>query len=150
MLPYCSNAQGVFKGFKFEFSNFEICFEEHLREYQKVVLTYFLKKIDLRLSRTQPTKYLLTMIDCFSKYAWAIPFKNKTADEIFEAFTLIFKERKPKKLRTDKGKEFINKKFQRHLNELKVGWFSTNSDVNLGCTLTLDTLYSKTKNIVCV
>jgi hypothetical protein len=44
MLPYSSNAQGVFKGFKFEFSDFEMCFEEHLREYQKLVLTHFLKK----------------------------------------------------------------------------------------------------------
>jgi hypothetical protein len=26
------------------FSDFEMCFEEHLREYQKVVLTHFLKK----------------------------------------------------------------------------------------------------------
>ncbi len=33
-----------------------MCFEEYLREYQKVVLTHFLKKIDLRLYRTQPTK----------------------------------------------------------------------------------------------
>ncbi len=32
-----------------------MCFEEHLREYQKLVLTHFLKKIHLRLSRTQPT-----------------------------------------------------------------------------------------------
>jgi hypothetical protein len=55
MLPYSSNAQGVFNGFKFEFSNFEMHFEEHLREYQKVVLTHFLKKIDLRLYKTQPT-----------------------------------------------------------------------------------------------
>jgi hypothetical protein len=29
-----------------------MCFEEHLREYQKLVLTHFLKKIDLRLYRT--------------------------------------------------------------------------------------------------
>ncbi len=57
MLPYSSNAQGVFKGFKFEFSNFEICFEEDIIEYQKLVLTNFLKKIDLRLSRNHPTIY---------------------------------------------------------------------------------------------
>ncbi len=47
----------IFKGFKSEFDNFVMCFEEHLREYKKLVLTHFLKKIDLRLSRTQPTKY---------------------------------------------------------------------------------------------
>ncbi len=58
-----------------------------------------------------------------------IPIKNKTADEIIEAFNKVFKERKPKKLKTDKGKEFINKKFQRLLDELKIDWFITNSDV---------------------
>jgi hypothetical protein len=25
--------------------------------------------------------YLLTVIDCFSKYSWGIPIKNKTAEE---------------------------------------------------------------------
>ena len=56
--------------------------------------------------------YLLTVIDCFSKYAWAIPIKNKTAEEIIKSFDYIFKERKPLKLQTDKEKEFKNKKFQ--------------------------------------
>ena len=35
--------------------------------------------------------YLLTVIDCFSKYAWGILIKNKTADEILKAFDEIFK-----------------------------------------------------------
>ncbi len=35
--------------------------------------------------------YLLTVIDCFSKYAWAIPIKNKTAEEIIKPFDDIFK-----------------------------------------------------------
>ena len=53
--------------------------------------------------------YLLTVIDCFSKYAWGKPIKNKSADEIIKSFDEIFKERKPVKLQTDKGKEFKNK-----------------------------------------
>ena len=72
--------------------------------------------------------YLLTVIDCFSKYAWAIPIKNKTAEEIIKSFDNIFKERKPLKLQTDKGKEFINKKFQNFLKTNDVVWFSTNSE----------------------
>jgi hypothetical protein len=36
-------------------------------------------------------KYLLTEVDCFSKYAWATPIKNKNVDEIIEAFNKIFK-----------------------------------------------------------
>lgn len=74
-------------------------------------------------------KYLLTVIDCFSKYAWAVPIKNKTADETIKAFEVIFKERKPAKLQTDKGKEFINKKFQDVLKLNNIHWFSTNSDL---------------------
>jgi transposase InsO family protein len=72
--------------------------------------------------------YLLTVIDCFSKYAWAIPIKNKTAEEIIKSFDNIFKERKPSKLQTDKGKEFINKKVQNFLKTNDVVWFSTNSE----------------------
>jgi hypothetical protein len=72
--------------------------------------------------------YLLTVIDCFSKYAWAIPIRNKTAEEIIKSFDEIFKERKPLKLQTDKGKEFKNKKFQSFLKEHNVIWFSTDSE----------------------
>ena len=73
--------------------------------------------------------YLLTVIDCFSKYAWAVPIKNKTAEEIINSFDIIFKERRPSKLQTDKGKEFINNKFQKFLKSKSINWFSTNSNV---------------------
>jgi len=74
-------------------------------------------------------RYLLTIIDCFSKYAWAIAIKNKTADEIVNVFQRIFKKRKPKKLQTDKGKEFINYKLQNLLQKNNIKWFSSNSDL---------------------
>ena len=54
-------------------------------------------------------KYLLVVIDIFSKYGWLIPLKNKSGLNVANAFKNIFKERKPKKLWTDKGKEFYNK-----------------------------------------
>ncbi|GIY99334.1 uncharacterized transposon-derived protein F54H12.3 [Caerostris extrusa] len=41
--------------------------------------------------------------DVFSKYAWAIPLKDKTGQSILKGFQNIFKERKPKSLQTDKG-----------------------------------------------
>ena len=53
--------------------------------------------------------YILTVIDVFSKYVWAIALKNKSGHEVSKAFQQIFKERIPKKLHTDKGTEFINK-----------------------------------------
>ena len=43
-------------------------------------------------------KYLLCVIDLFSKYTWAIPIKVKKWASIVNAFKkIISKERKPKK-----------------------------------------------------
>jgi len=53
-------------------------------------------------------KWILTMVDVFSKYIWARPFKNKSAEEVKETFSHIFKERRPIVLQTDNGKEFKN------------------------------------------
>jgi len=57
-------------------------------------------------------KYLLTVVDIFSKYGWMIPLKNKTGTEVAGALQKVFKERKPEKLWVDKGKEFYNKHVQ--------------------------------------
>ena len=51
-------------------------------------------------------KYLLCVIDLFSKYSWVIPLKNKKGDRIVEGFKSIFKKsgRKPNKIWVDNGK----------------------------------------------
>ncbi|GFU78986.1 uncharacterized transposon-derived protein F54H12.3 [Trichonephila clavipes] len=51
-------------------------------------------------------KYLLTCIDLFSKFAWAVPLKDKFGKSVKSGLEIIFKERKPKVLQTDAGKEF--------------------------------------------
>ena len=61
-------------------------------------------------------KYLLTLIDIFSKYGWIIPLKSKTGEEVANALKKIFKKRKPDKLWVDKGKEFYNKNVQKLVN----------------------------------
>lgn len=73
--------------------------------------------------------YLLTVIDVFSKVAWAVPLKRKTGEAVTEAFKLIFKEskRKPVSLNTDKGREFINKVFQKFLKDKDVNYYHTNN-----------------------
>ncbi|MCK5872762.1 MAG: hypothetical protein KAG26_08035, partial [Methylococcales bacterium] len=58
------------------------------------------------------TKFLLAVIDIFSKFGWLIPLKNKTGKSVAEAFRVIFKERKPQKMWVDKGTEFYNKSVQ--------------------------------------
>ena len=54
-------------------------------------------------------KYLLAVIDIFSKYGWSIPLKDKTGKSVASALKTIFEERKPEKMWVDKGKEFYNK-----------------------------------------
>ena len=58
-------------------------------------------------------RYLLTVMDVLSKYAWVVPLKNKTCKSLVEAFDHIFKqdERIPERLQTDKGTEFTNRQF---------------------------------------
>ena len=38
-------------------------------------------------------KYLLTVIDIFSKFVWIVPLKRKTGQEVANAFSKILKER---------------------------------------------------------
>ena len=55
-------------------------------------------------------KWLLTCMDLFSRYAWAIPIKSKSAVEVLAGLKKIFAERRPSELfQTDESKEFYNK-----------------------------------------
>lgn len=79
-------------------------------------------------SQNKNMNYILTVIDIFSKYAWALPIRKKTGEEITNAFKIIFKDRIPSKLQTDKGLEFINKHTQDLLRKQDVHWFSTENE----------------------
>lgn len=79
-------------------------------------------------------KYLLTCIDVFSKYAWAIPIKNKTGDETVRAFKLVLEDRIPKKVQSDQGKEFLNDKFQTLLETNNIKFF-TSKNQEIKCSI---------------
>ena len=49
-------------------------------------------------------KYILAVIDIFSKYGWIVPLKNKTGKAVANALKEILAERKPTKMWVDKGK----------------------------------------------
>ena len=53
-------------------------------------------------------RFLLFVIDIFSKYSWVVPLKDKKGVSIVNAFQKILDEsnRKPDKIRVDKGSEF--------------------------------------------
>lgn len=74
-------------------------------------------------------RYLLTVIDAFSKRAWAIPVKNKTGANVAAAFSKILEEgRQPALLQTDKGTEFLNETFQALLRRLGIHHYTSEND----------------------
>jgi len=73
-------------------------------------------------------RYCLFVIDCFSKYLWVEPLKNKTASEVTNAFQKIFDSVHPQKLQTDDGKEFYNRTMEALLTKLGIIHFSTYSN----------------------
>ena len=76
------------------------------------------------------TKFLLTCIDVFSKYAWVIPLKDKSGKSLLAAFRKLFREsgRLPDKLQTDKGTEFYNARVKEFLKSKGVKLFSTENE----------------------
>ena len=62
-------------------------------------------------------RYILIVLDTFSRYAWARPLKHKTGVEVANAFKDIFQKsgRKCKKLFCDRGTEFYNANLRRVL-----------------------------------
>ena len=75
-------------------------------------------------------KFILTFIDIFKKYAWAIPLKNKSSLSITNGFKIVLSEhRKPENLWVDRGSEFYNKTFKSLLKEYETELYSTYSDL---------------------
>ena len=71
-------------------------------------------------------KFLLCIINVFSKYASVVPIKDKTGKILVNAFKSVLKSgRSPKSLQTDKGTEFKNKHFQTFLKSKKIHFFTT-------------------------
>ena len=58
-------------------------------------------------------RFLLCVIDIYSKYAWVVPSKLKKGTSIVNAFQKKLKEsdRKPNKIWVDKGSKFYNNSF---------------------------------------
>ena len=74
-------------------------------------------------------RYVLVIIDNFSKFGWTIPLKNKNAQTIKDSFENILtsSKRKPNLIETDRGKEFYNNIFQDFLNKNNIRLYSRNS-----------------------
>jgi len=67
------------------------------------------RKVQFLAKHNRGVRYLLTVIDALSKYAWVEPLKDKTGVSVVKALDDIVKKgRQPNRLQTDKGKEFYN------------------------------------------
>ena len=71
-------------------------------------------------------KYLLCVIDFFSRFAWVIGIKDKKGASIVKGFQSILKKsgRKPSKIWVDHGSEFYNKDFKEFLKENDIEMYS--------------------------
>ena len=74
-------------------------------------------------------RYILVIIDNFSKYGWTVPLKNKNSLTVKNSFEniLISSKRSPNLIETDRGKEFYNNIFQDFLNKNNIKLYSRNS-----------------------
>ena len=75
-------------------------------------------------------RFLLCVIDIFSKYAWVVPLRDKKGISIVKAFQIILKQsnRKPNKIWVDKGSEFYNAFFKKWLPDNDIAMYSTHNE----------------------
>ena len=75
-------------------------------------------------------KYVLLCIDILSKFVWVVPLKSKKSKDIVIAFKKIFAQgRKPHMLRTDKGREFLNKMVSQLFKKEGIHHFVTQNEL---------------------
>ena len=81
-------------------------------------------------SKNKNVKYLLCVIDFFTKYAWVKPLKGKKGKAVLNAFIEIVNEsnRKPNKLWVDQGRGFYNKLIQEQLGNNDILIFSAHNE----------------------
>ena len=85
--------------------------------------------VDYGSKNNRGYRYVLVIIDNFSKFGWTVPLKNKNAQTIKDSVENILtnSKRKPNLIETDRGKEFYNNIFQDFLNKNNIKLYSRNS-----------------------
>ena len=80
-------------------------------------------------------RFLLCVIDSFSKYAWVVPLKDAKGVSIVNVFqkflddsTELHSKRKPNKIWIDKGGEFYNNYFKKWLQDNDIAMYTTHNE----------------------
>ena len=76
-------------------------------------------------------RYLLCVINLFSKYVWVVPLKDKKGVSIVNTFQKILNssKRKPNKIWVDQRSEFYNNHFKKWLKDNDITMYSTYNEV---------------------
>ena len=88
--------------------------EKFIRDLKTIFGQQIQLESDHCLQKIKNIKYLLCVIDVFSKYACVKPLKDKNGKTVPNAFIKIVNEsnRKPNKLWVNQGRKFSNKLMQ--------------------------------------
>ena len=71
-----------------------------------------------RAEFNEGVKYVLVVVDSFTRFCWAEPLRDKSAKSVFSAFRIIYaKTGKFKRFMSDAGKEFLAANFQSFLKQ---------------------------------
>ena len=73
-------------------------------------------------TKNKNVKYLLCVIDVFTRFAWVIPLKNKFLSIITDAMSELLKDikTKPEIINCDNGSEFISASFKSLCSKYKI------------------------------
>ena len=99
----------------------------HIDEIWSIDLADF---SDYTISNNKSYRYILIVIDNYSKYLWAIPLKNKYSQTLTNEFSNILNKskQKPLKIESDRGTEFYNNIFQNFLKIKNIHHYSRFTD----------------------
>ena len=74
-------------------------------------------------------KFLLVVIDLFSRYLWVHPLKGKTHQDVLNGLNEILKDnRKLEAVRSDKGSEFANRWVKKFMRDFNIYYFTSQNE----------------------
>ena len=96
-------------------------------------------------------RFVLCVIDIFSKYSWVVPLKGNKYIKITNVFQKFSDKpslvnRKPDKILVDKGSEFYNKQIKSRLQDNDIEIYSTHNEMKSNVT---ERFVRKLKNKIC-
>ena len=99
-------------------------------DFWKVIWGADLATMQLTTKFNKGFRFLLCVTDIFSKYAWAVPLKDKKFISIVNALQKLLDKlgRKPNKIWVDKGDEFYNNSFKKQLKDNDTEMYSIHKE----------------------